>query len=109
MLGRKWFVAVALGLGLVGCGGTESPFLVQIPIFINSSGNLDPNFVSAPVGAKVIVVNHDNEGHTVSFGSPVGGSTFLNPNESTSVFMPDTGASVSVSVSNGSGGSISVF
>jgi hypothetical protein len=105
----KWVAFLAFAGCLVGCGGDDGLFTIQIPIFINSNGDLDPNFASAPAGSKVIVVNHDDTGHNVSFGDPLNSGSFLNPEASMTVHMPSEPGIVSVSVGGGGGGSISVF
>lgn len=103
------FALVALLL-LAGCAGDEGPFSVRVGTTIQSNGQLNPNFFSAPAGSRVLVVNHDDIWHNVSFGSPVNSSRNLAPNDSMTVRMPSTGGdTISISVSNGSGGSVSVY
>ena len=94
---------------VLGCGGQGGPFDVRIGVIINSNGDPQPNFFSAPAGSRVIVVNRDDIYHEVSFGSPIGGSTDLAPNESVEVSMPGEAGLISFDVDPGGGGSISVY
>jgi hypothetical protein len=110
---RRFALALlaAMALAIFGCGGNDGPTFNMIGVAIKPGGAANPNYFSAPVDSTVVFVNQDVVGHDVSFDSPVGGSASLVPGGTARFRMPssDPGYPISFGVSNGSGGSVSIY